>query len=197
VHAADALPDDPLDAARAWLADARAAGVPLPERAVVATATRNGEPSARVVLVRRIDSGFVFHTNYESRKGRNLAENPRAALVAWWQPLGRQLRAEGDVERISPEETAAYFATRPRGSQLGAWASPQSEEIGSPDELEARVADFDRRFAGQEITPPPFWGGYRLVPDRVELWIHGDDRLHDRFAYERAAEGWRIVRLAP
>src|SRR5215211_5172067 len=167
VHAADALPDDPLDAARVWLADARAAGVPLPESAVVATATRNGEPSARVVLVRRIDSGFVFHTNYESRKGRNLAENPRAALVAWWQPLGRQLRSEGDVERISPEE------------------------------LEARVADFDRRFAGQEITPPPFWGGYRLVPDRVELWIHGDDRLHDRFAYERAAEGWRIVRLAP
>jgi pyridoxamine 5'-phosphate oxidase len=191
------LDPDPLAQFRAWFDEARDAGIALPEAMTLATASPHGSPSARIVLLKRLDSGFVFHTNYRSRKGRELEASPGAALVFHWQPLGRQVRVEGTVERVAPEESAEYFATRPRGARLGAWASPQSEPIGSRAELEERLAAETARREGREIPLPPFWGGYRLVPDRIEFWQHGDDRLHDRLLYERERDGWRVVRLAP
>jgi pyridoxamine 5'-phosphate oxidase len=173
--------------------------VRLPETAVLATATAGGAPSARAVLVKGAgDDDFLFFTNYESRKGRELAENPRAALVFLWQPLGRQVRVEGTVERLSEEESAAYFATRPTGSQLGAWASPQSSVLTSRESLERRVADAEARFADGEIPLPPHWGGFRLTPDAVEFWQHRENRLHDRLRYRRGPDGgWLVERLAP
>jgi pyridoxamine 5'-phosphate oxidase len=191
------LDPDPLAQFRAWFDEARDAGIALPEAMTLATASPHGSPSARIVLLKRLDSGFVFHTNYRSRKGRELEASPGAALVFHWQPLGRQVRVEGTVERVAPEESAEYFATRPRGARLGAWASPQSEPIGSRAELEERLAAETARREGREIPLPPFWGGYRLVPERIEFWQHGDDRLHDRLLYERERDGWRVVRLAP
>lgn len=191
------LDPDPLAQFRVWFDEARNAGIALPEAMTLATASSAGSPSARIVLLKRLDSGFVFHTNYRSRKGRELEASPGAALVFHWQPLGRQVRVEGTVERVAPEESAEYFATRPRGAQLGAWASPQSEPIGSRAELEERLAAETARHEGREIPLPPFWGGYRLVPERIEFWQHGDDRLHDRLLYERDGEGWRVSRLAP
>ena len=184
---------------RAWFADAEAAGVRLPETAVLATATAGGAPSARAVLVKAAgDDGFVFFTNYESRKGGELAENPQAALVFLWQPLGRQVRVEGTVERATAEESAAYFATRPTDSRIGAWASPQSTVIASRDELERRVAEAEERFGDGDVPRPPHWGGYRLTPETVEFWQHRDSRLHDRLRYRRDADGaWIVERLAP
>jgi pyridoxamine 5'-phosphate oxidase len=191
------LDPDPLAQFRAWFDQARNAGIALPEAMTLATASPDGSPSARIVLLKRLDSGFVFHTNYRSRKGRELEASPRAALVFHWQPLGRQVRVEGTVEHVAPEESAEYFATRPRGAQLGAWASPQGEPIGSRAELEGLLATATTRHEGREVPLPPFWGGYRLVPERIEFWQHGDDRLHDRLLYERDGDGWRVVRLAP
>jgi len=170
----------------------------MPEAAAVATATRDGSPSARMVLVKRFDErGFVFHTNYGSRKSDELEANPRAALLYYWDPLGRQVRIEGPVERIARAETAEYFRTRPRGAQIGAHASRQSRPIGSREELEAREAEVARVFADGEVPVPESWGGYRLVPETYEFWQHRDDRLHDRLRYRRDAGGWTIERLQP
>jgi pyridoxamine 5'-phosphate oxidase len=165
---------------------------------VVATATSSGDPSARTVLLRGLDErGFVFFTNYESRKAGELDANPRAALVLYWEPLGRQVRAAGTVSRTGSAESDAYFTRRPPGSRLGAWASPQSRPIASRARLEELLADVRRRFPDGEPPTPPFWGGYRVAPDAVELWEHRDDRLHDRVLYTRDGKTWRIERLAP
>lgn len=194
----DELADDPIEQVRRWLDEARAFGLPMPEAMTLATSDAAGRPSARIVLLHGIEAkGFVFHTNYESRKGRELEANPQAAFVLYWQPLGRQIRIEGSIERVSEEESAHYFLTRPRGGQLGAWASRQSEQIESRDVLEERVRRLEREYEGREVPLPPFWGGYRLRPDRIELWQHGEDRLHDRIVYERSGDGWTHSRLSP
>jgi pyridoxamine 5'-phosphate oxidase len=192
------LDPDPIAQFRAWFADAESAGIDLPEAMTLSTATLGGAPSARTVLLKGVDAGgLVFYTNYRSRKARELAENPRAALLFHWQALGRQVRIEGAVERISPEESEAYFRTRPLGSRLGAWASPQSEPIESRAILEARLAEVAAEYEGGDVPRPPFWGGYRLEPDSLELWQHRQNRLHDRLRYVRGAEGWTVERLAP
>ena len=164
----------------------------------LATADANGHPSARLVLVRGVDEqGFVFHTNYNSRKGRELIVNPHAALCFHWPTLDEQIRVEGVVSRLPESESDAYFAGRPRGSQLGAWASEQSQLLESREELERKYREVERRFEGQPVPRPPFWGGFRLMPERVEFWYGRPDRLHDRVIYTREGPGWRIERLYP
>ena len=164
----------------------------------LATATPDGHPSARVVLLRGLDEhGLTFFTNRTSRKGEDLRRNPRAAVAIHWWELGRQVRVEGVVVELSAEESAVYWETRARGSQLAAWASPQSQPLESRSELDALVAAVEERFAGLEVPLPPFWGGYRVVPGTVELWVHRDDRLHDRVCYTRTGRDWRRERLAP
>ena len=191
------LVDDPLAQLRTWLDDARAA-TEQPLAMTLATATPDGTPSARVVLLRGLDEhGLTFFTNRTSRKGYELRLNPRAAVAMHWWELGRQVRVEGMVVELSAEEAAEYWKTRPRGSQLAAWASPQSQPIGSRSELDALIAGVEERFAGVEVPLPPFWGGYRLVPESIELWVHRDDRLHDRVRYIRTGTDWRSERLAP
>jgi pyridoxamine 5'-phosphate oxidase len=151
-----------------------------------------------MVLLRGADErGFTFHTNYGSRKGEELAANPRAALLFWWQPRGRQVRVEGAVERVPEAESEAYFRTRPRGSRLAAWASPQSRPLASRAELDRLYEEAAARFGEGDVPLPPGWGGFRLLPDAYEFWQHGDDRLHDRVRYERGGDGWRRTRLAP
>ena len=180
-----------------WLEEARAV-VGEPHVMTLATATPEGRPSARVVLLRGLDArGLTFFTNRDSRKGDELSANPHAAVVMHWWELGRQVRVEGDVEEIEPEESAAYWATRPRASQLAAWASPQSRPLADRTALDELVAQAKERFAGRDVPLPPFWGGYRLVPESIELWTHRDDRLHDRLRYTREGDGWRSERLAP
>jgi pyridoxamine 5'-phosphate oxidase len=192
------LDPDPLRQFARWFDEAEAAGVRYPETMTLATASMDGSPSARVVLLKGADErGFAFYTNYDSRKGRELAANPRAALVLYWQSLGRQVRVEGTVERVGFDESAAYWATRPRASRVSAWASPQSEPVPGRDELEQAAAEIDRDFAGEDVPLPPHWGGYRVIPETIELWEHRDDRLHDRVLYTRAGDGWRMERLAP
>ncbi len=189
---------DPLAQFETWYEEAVRAGVPRPDAMTLATATRDGRPSARLVLYKGIDKGGVlFFTNYDSQKGRELLENPRAALVFYWAALDRQVRLEGPAERLSREESDRYFQTRPRGSQLGAWASRQSAVIPDRDVLERRVAELEAEYRGKRIPCPPFWGGFRLVPERVEFWIGQPDRLHDRFCYLREGGRWRVVRLSP
>ena len=164
----------------------------------LATATPDGRPSARVVLLRGLDDhGLTFFTNRTSRKGEDLRRNPRAAVAIHWWELGRQVRIEGVVVELSAEESTVYWETRPRGSQLAAWASPQSQPLESRSELDALVAAVEERFAGVDVPLPPFWGGYCLVPETVELWVHRDDRLHDRVCYTRTGTDWRRERLAP
>jgi pyridoxamine 5'-phosphate oxidase len=189
---------DPFRQFAAWFEQAAAAGVRMPEAAAVATATPDGAPSVRMVLVKeRGADGFVFYTNYKSRKGHELAGNRRAALLFYWDPLGRQVRIEGSVRRTSPEESAAYVRSRPRGSQLSAMASPQSQVIADREWLERRVAELAARYGEAELPIPDAWGGFRLQPERLEFWQHRDDRLHDRLLYTPAAGGWRLERLAP
>ncbi len=194
----DDLDPDPLRQFAVWFAAVSEAGVREPEAMTLATAAPDGAPSARMVLLKGVDQGgFDFYTNIESRKGRELLANPRAALVLYWEPLGRQVRAEGAVERLSRAESAAYFGTRPLGSRLGAWASRQSEVIAGRDELERRLAEVRARFEGREPPLPDWWGGFRLVPHTIEFWQHREDRLHDRLRYRRDDDAWTIERLSP
>jgi pyridoxamine 5'-phosphate oxidase len=190
---------DPLGLVADWYGEAVAGGLPEPNAAALATATPDGRPSVRFVLIKGIDAdGVRVFTNYESRKGRELAENPRAALAIHWQPLQRQVRMEGPVERLPEADSDAYFASRARGSRLGAWASPQGREIPSREWLEARVDEASSRFPGEDVDRPPYWGGYLLRPDAIELWQGRPDRLHDRRSFLRRDEGgWTESRLAP
>ena len=192
------LDPDPFRQFGRWFAEAQRAGVEAPEAMVLATATAAGRPSARMVLLKEVGpAGFTFHTNYESRKGRELGETPRAALVFYWRELGRQVRVEGTVTKAAAEESAAYFATRPAGGKISAWASRQSEVVSSRKALEAAAAEVETRYGEGEIPAPPFWGGYVVSPEEIEFWQHRDNRLHDRFRYRRASSGWLIERLYP
>ena len=189
---------DPLRQFQRWFEEAREAGTAVPEAMALATATPDGRPSVRMVLLKDADEvGFAFYTSYESRKGRELAANPHAALLFHWQPQGRQVRVEGRVDRAPADESEAYFGTRPLGSRLAAWASPQSSPLADREELELLYADAVARFPGDEVPRPEHWGGYRLVPDAYEFWQHAGNRLHDRVRYERDAAGWKRERLAP
>ncbi|WP_283138737.1 pyridoxamine 5'-phosphate oxidase [Rhizohabitans arisaemae] len=193
------LAADPVTQFTAWFSEALAAGLTEPNAMVVATATPDGRPSARTVLLKGFSAkGFVFYTNYESRKGRELAANPRACLLFPWHPLKRQVLVEGEVTRLSPEETAVYFHSRPYGSRLGAWASPQSTVVSSREELDARYAELAARWPTEEAVPvPDFWGGLLVAPDTFEFWQGQINRLHDRFRYRRSADVWTVERLAP
>lgn len=190
--------NDPLALFERWYREARRAGLFLPESMILATSTSDGVPSARTMLLKGFDErGFRFFTNYESRKGRELAQNDRAALVFLWGILQRQIRIAGCVERLSEAESRAYFATRPRGSQLGAWASNQSSVIPNRAALDARFREHEERFRGSEVPLPPYWGGYRLIPNSIEFWQGRANRLHDRLLFTREGEGWSVSRLAP
>ncbi|HYX26897.1 MAG TPA: pyridoxamine 5'-phosphate oxidase [Thermoanaerobaculia bacterium] len=193
------LAADPIAQFRVWLDQAREAHPDDFTAMVLATADPDGRPAARVVLLKGVDErGFVFYTHYESAKGRELAANPRAALVFYWSALERQVRIEGPVERTTREESEAYFASRPRGSRLGAWASPQSRPLASREELDRRAEEVAERFADGDVPRPEDWGGFRVLPEIVELWQGRPSRLHDRLRYVRLpAGGWRIERLAP
>jgi pyridoxamine 5'-phosphate oxidase len=189
---------DPFVEVRRWLALAVDGGMPTPNAMTLATVDERGRPAARIVLLKEIDDrGFVFYTSYDSRKARDLAARAWAALILYWEPLHRQVRIEGSVERITAAESDAYFATRPRGSQLGAAASPQSAVLASRQELEDRVAAIAAQVGDGPVPRPPTWGGYRVVPDLIELWQGQPSRLHDRVQYRRAGGAWQRERLAP
>ena len=195
----NAVDPDPFITFAAWYQAAQNAELYEPNGMTLATAGADGHPAARIVLLRRVDErGFCFFTNYESRKGQELAANPYAALLFWWGRLERQVRIEGQVEKLTAVESDAYYHSRPKGSRLGAWVSAQSQPILNRQVLEERLAALEQEYAEQEPPRPPFWGGYRVVPTMFEFWQGGPHRLHDRLCYTRQAAGvWRIERLAP
>lgn len=192
------LARDPFRQFEKWFQEAEGAKLPEPNACVLSTCSREGVPSARTILLKGLDGrGFVFYSNYESRKGRELSANQRASLVFPWVQLERQVIVEGTVSRISREESAAYFHSRPRNSQLGAWASPQSTLISGRSVIEEAMKTLDQKYAGQEIPVPPNWGGYRLSPETVEFWQGRRSRLHDRLRYRMQKDGWVVERVAP
>lgn len=190
---------NPMTQFAEWFAKASTVGIDKPHAMALSTVAADGRPSARMVLLSSFDErGFVFHTNYESEKAREIAANPWVALVLWWDPLGRQVRIEGRAEKTSALESDAYFARRPRGSQLGAWASNQSRPIASHAELQDRLRELDEQYSNRPVPRPPHWGGYRVTPFIIEFWENRENRLHDRLRFERDAKGvWARVRLAP
>jgi pyridoxamine 5'-phosphate oxidase len=190
---------DPIKLFELWFEEAIAAKLPMPDAMTLATVAADGRPAARMVLLKQVDGyGFVFFTNYQSSKARQLESHPYAALVFFWPELERQVRVEGRVSKTSAEESAAYFKTRPRESQIGAWASPQSEVIPGREVLEQRARELAEQYHDREIECPPYWGGYRLRPDRIEFWKGRVGRLHDRISYElQPDDSWTIKRLAP
>lgn len=193
------LADDPADQFRTWFREAREIeGLELPDACCLATVDEEGYPDARMVLLKDLDEGgFVFYTNLRSRKVDALRKRPRAALVFHWKPLTRQVRVRGDVRPVSEDEADAYFATRPRGSQIGAWASKQSHPVESRKALDRRFREAKERFRGREVPRPHFWSGFRIRPVSVEFWQQCDNRMHDRFRYTRTREGWELFRLQP
>jgi pyridoxamine 5'-phosphate oxidase len=198
LHRKDLLPD-PIAQFRVWFDAATAAGVLEANAMTLSTVTPDGKPSARIVLLKGVDArGFSFFTNYQSRKGRELAANPHAALTFLWKELERQVRVEGTVTKVSPEESEAYFRTRPRNSRLGAWGSNQSEVIANREVLEQNMADFQARYPGDDVPLPPNWGGYMVKPMAIEFWQGQRSRLHDRLVYRRQPDdSWLVERLAP
>jgi pyridoxamine 5'-phosphate oxidase len=189
---------DPIRQFDRWFADAVSARVLEPNAMTLATATRDGVPSARIVLLKGVDArGFVFYTDYRSRKGAELAENPLAALTFLWKEIERQVRVSGAVSRTRESESEAYYRTRPVGSRLGAWASQQSAVIANRTELEQRLRDVERRFPNDDVPLPPHWGGFRVVPEEIEFWQGRTNRLHDRLRYRREGDAWSISRLSP
>lgn len=196
----EALATDPIGIFTDWLEDARArSDMEYPNAACLSTLSPEGWPDGRIVLLKGVDGeGFVFYTNYRSAKGKALGEHPRAAMTFYWHDLDRQVRIRGEVERVSAQESDDYFRIRPRGSQIGAWASLQSEPVRSRDDLESRAAEIEERYSGEDIPRPPHWGGYRLRPTEIEFWQGAPNRLHDRLLYRRGAHGsWEAQRLDP
>lgn len=195
------LADDPIDQFRSWFADAEAHPAIAQANAMcLSTLGEDGHPQGRIVLLKGVeDGGFVFYTNLDSAKGRALRIHPRAALTFHWEPLGRQVRIQGGAEPVSPEEADAYFASRPRGSQVGAWASDQSQPLGGRDQLLRRVEELEQRYAGRDVPRPPHWSGFRVRPGSIEFWQAGEYRLHDRFRYDRGGSSgvWVVTRLNP
>ncbi len=192
------LASDPIEQFRTWLAEADTAGVPFANAIALATADTEGAPSVRHVLLRGVTAeGFAFYTNRTSRKGRELAANPRGAFTVLWRELDRQISVRGDVHELPGEDSDAYFASRPREAQIGAWASRQSAPIADRGELERRLDAATERFDGEQVSRPPFWGGYLLIPVTIEFWQGRRFRLHDRFCYTREDAGWRLERLSP
>lgn len=189
---------DPFKQFDRWFAESKKTGLQYPEAMALATATAEGLPSVRMVLMKGYDDrGFCFFTNYESRKADELEHNPRAALLFYWEPYERQIRIEGTIEKLTEEESFAYFKTRPRGSRIGAWASAQSSVIGRREDLEKRVREYEKKFSGSDVPLPPYWGGYRCIPESFEFWQGRVNRLHDRLQFTREEDGWKRVRLSP
>jgi pyridoxamine 5'-phosphate oxidase len=189
---------DPFDQFAIWFREAQAVTPKYPEAMTLATADKDGRPSARIVLFKGFnEGGFSFFTNYDSRKGKELLGNPFAALVFYWAALDRQVRIEGRIEKLSQEDSLAYFHSRPRESQISAWASPQSREITGRQFLDERIEEIRRRFEGQDVPLPAFWGGFRLVPEKFEFWVELPSRRHDRFLYTRQGSSWKTVQLGP